>query len=163
MPTSEPPVASNTPPEEAGAECYVCFEALAPKSPCKCIGRYLHVECQRRQVEQTGRAECAVCKEPYPNVKCVTKTSRCVTRRGLCFQVLVALFMVATMLVSCRVAPSSGGGYWLLEASFTSVFMSVVGTILALELVFYARGAWRLLEVRSVHTVSTVVIELEPV
>ena len=44
-------------------ECFVCLDEnnLAPLSQCKCVGRYLHLECQRRLAEESGKDKCSVC------------------------------------------------------------------------------------------------------
>lgn len=57
---------------ECGAfgECFVCMDdgEPAPKSPCACRGRYLHVVCQLHMAKQSGHGQCSVCKTPYTNL-----------------------------------------------------------------------------------------------
>ena len=50
-------------------DCYVCFEGNAPRSSCKCTDRFLHVECQLKQIVSTNSSSCPVCLDTYANVK----------------------------------------------------------------------------------------------
>ena len=55
-------------------ECYIC--ATGPPasrarllSVCQCSGRYIHLACQQRLVDQSQSLECSVCKVRYNNVE----------------------------------------------------------------------------------------------
>ena len=49
-------------------ECFVCMDEQrpAPPSQCRCIGRYVHPQCQQRLLQRSG--SCAVCNGRYGNV-----------------------------------------------------------------------------------------------
>lgn len=55
--------------EVSHGECYVCFEGNAPRSSCKCTDRFLHIECQLKQIVSTNSSSCPVCRDPYANVR----------------------------------------------------------------------------------------------
>ena len=63
--------------EEDVPTCYVCMEPVdgtAVRNVCRCKGLVMHLECQRRLLEQVpGQMQpngvCKVCNAPYSNVK----------------------------------------------------------------------------------------------
>ena len=87
--------------------CYVCLDddpRSLIASPCDCVGRFLHVHCQRKMIRECHRSgRCGVCLAPFRNVD----------RRGRPTRML-ALFVLAgaTWFVSiwsiCHVAVQVG-------------------------------------------------------
>ena len=77
-------------------ECFVCMDGMAPPSQCRCVGRYLHPECQQRLASVNGKVTCTVCAAPYGNVY--------VARRPTPTAYLFAVFVtcsVATQVLGC--------------------------------------------------------------
>ena len=130
-------------------ECYVCFEADAPASPCRCRDRFVHVWCQLKQVEASGKAICGVCTATYPNVECsVTETER-IGRRAWCFVAMSVIFCCMITLSGYRWGSGvhEGAEYGgAIEVALMLPALVIPVLVMTMESYFYYKGMWLIIE-----------------
>lgn len=144
--------------EEAAAargECYVCFEDGAPRSPCVCTDRYLHVACQTRQIASTELAACPVCRTPYANMR-VVRTWRPTARARACLAWNALLLLTAAVFWACHPTWTRPLSVRLrddrqprlltaLQIAAELLLFGALGVRLGWDLLTYLLGQWRLL------------------
>lgn len=135
--------------------CYVCFGEDAPPSPCKCRDRFLHAECQTRLVRTSGHARCAVCTVDFPNVT-VVPTHK-LTPRGRRLLLAVALLVILAIVLGARWCARDTAredrALVAIEGALEGAVAAFVFAYAVGELIFYARGRFRLLR-RVANAVS---------
>lgn len=141
-------------------ECYICCGDDAPRSLCACTDRFIHLECQHKQLELCSIYKCPVCMQPYKNIH--TKVTIRFSSRGCVF-----LFSLIGFVMS--VASAYGGVYllvdrqnsdwgtewrWLFGALMGILIVSifVLWVFIVREFYEHRHGRWKLFQ--RVHAVT---------
>lgn len=139
--------------------CFVCEESTGVllQGVCKCVGRYIHLECQQKLVRTTTShaTHCAVCLAEYRNVM-VTKTPELSRRPESWCQLMMALLIVALLVMSTfyfvAFAQDGDSEFLILALAIASVVLFVV-----ILIVVFRRRLLPLMPL-VVHRVHSVVI-----
>ena len=107
-------------------ECYMCCGEGAPRSPCSCVDRYVHLECQRQQWRTIRRADCTVCLTPFQNAESVVEKMY-VPYVPCCVMAAILVCYVVFMFCFCCVS-SSVSSY--LEAVVVFSEVAVVASLI---------------------------------
>ena len=61
---------------EKFGECYICFNITNELSNCLCKNVFLHIECQKKFINDYKKTQCSICEGEFSNI--IIKNNCCI-------------------------------------------------------------------------------------